>query len=184
MPILGLQTGSKLASLKTPLIDPTNLKVIAYQVEGPLLNEQPSFIRTADIRELSDIGMIIDSNDEFIGLDDVILVNQIYQLGFQLVGIRVVDELGNKLGKVSDYSIETKGFIVKQLHVSQGFIKSITETEKIIHRNQIVEISDSAITVRSGTSKIKSIQKPDRLNFVNPFRSSKTQPQPDGTQLN
>ena len=69
-PIMGLQTGTRLATTKSPVIDPSNLKIIAYEVDGPLLVEHPSFIRIADVRELSNVGMIIDSSDEFIGVHD------------------------------------------------------------------------------------------------------------------
>jgi hypothetical protein len=74
--IMGLQTGTSLAKTKNPIIDPANLKIVAYEVDGPLLSERPSFIRIADVRELSNVGMIIDSNDEFIGLDDVIQIKK------------------------------------------------------------------------------------------------------------
>ena len=91
-PIMGLQTGTQLAITKTPMIDPSNLMIIGYELDGPLLTERPSFIRIADIRELSDVGMIIDSSDEFIGTKDVIAIESIYNLGFKLLGLSVIDE--------------------------------------------------------------------------------------------
>lgn len=176
-PIMGLQTGTQLARTAAPIIDPANLKIMAYVVEGPLLADRPSLIRVADVRELSDIGMIIDSNDEFIGVDDVIKIHELYELGFSLVGMNVTDETGHKLGKVDDYSLDSNSFVIQQLSVGRGLIKSLTDTSLLIHRSQIVEINDNHIVVRTTAKKLKSAARADRHPFVNPFRPSSPQPE-------
>ena len=66
-PVMSLQTGTRLAVTTQPIIDPSNLRIFAYEIKGPLLTQQPSFLRTADIREYGRLGMIIDSNDEIVG---------------------------------------------------------------------------------------------------------------------
>lgn len=170
--IMSLQTGTRLAITKNPIIDPSNLRIVAYEVDGPMLATRPSFIRIADVRELSDIGMIIDSNDEFIGLNDVIAIQKIYDLGFQLLGLSVIDQTKRKLGKVEDYSIDTDSFIIQQLTIRQGFIKSIADTELLIHRSQIIEINDHAIIVKTTAKKLELAIKPEKLNYLNPFRST------------
>jgi uncharacterized protein YrrD len=174
-PIMGLQTGTQLAVTKDAIIDPSNLKIVAYEVDGPLLSERPAFIRIADVRELSDVGMIIDSNDEFIGISDVIAIEKIYKLGFKLIGLSVIDESKHKLGKVSDYSLETGSFIIQQLNVKRGTLKSLGETELLIHRSQIVEISDDYIIVRTAAKKLEPISKTQSLSYLNPFRSTTPQ---------
>lgn len=168
--IMGLQTGTRLAVTKEPIIDPATLKIIAYEVDGPLLTEHPSFLRIADIRELSPIGMIIDSNDEFVGHDDVIEISKLLELGFKLIGVNVIDDTGKKLGKVVDYIIDTDSFFVQQLKVKQKMMKSLTNTELLINRTQIVEISNTTITVKSTRKKIKQTAKSEGLSFVNPFK--------------
>ncbi|TAL14159.1 hypothetical protein EPN95_04100 [Patescibacteria group bacterium] len=174
-PVLSLQTGAKLAVANIPLIDPTNLKIVAYVLEGPLLTEQPSLLRTDDIRELSTIGMIVDSSDEFIGLEDVIKIEKLYHLGFNLLGMNVVDETKHKLGKVEDYSVESDNFVIQQLNVKRGILKALTETSLLVHRSQIVEINDHNIIVRTTAKKLEAVAKPERLSYVNPFRSSSPQ---------
>jgi len=176
-PIMGLQTGTQLAVIKSPIIDPSNLKIVAYEIDGPLLVDKPSFLRIADVRELSDVGMIIDSSDEFINITDVIAIEKIYKLGFKLIDLNVIDESKRKLGKVDNYTIETNDFVIQQLNVSRGIIKSLSETELLIHRSQIVEINDNAIIVKTTAKKLESIVKSDKLTYMNPFRS--TTPQVD-----
>lgn len=174
-PIMGLQTGTQLAHAAAPLIDPANLKIVAYVVDGALLSERPSIIRMADVRELSDIGMIIDSSDEFIGVKDVISINKIYDLGFKLIGMSVIDETKRKIGKVEDYSLDASSFVIQQLNVKRGLVKNLTDTGLLIHRSQIVEINDDFIIVRTTAKKLQPVVEAERRSFINPFRSSSPQ---------
>ncbi|GEM_PF-36527 len=182
-PVMGLQTGSRLAQTSRALIDPRDLKITAYEVEGPLLSERPAFLRVADIREVSPIGMIIDSNDELVGLDDVISLKKLHDLDFHLVGMSVVDEDGRKLGKVEDYTLETQGFVIQQLSVKRGIIRGITDTGLLIGRGQIIEINDREIIVKAPgkREKAKPVTEQSRREYVNPFRNPS--PQPDSTSL-
>ncbi len=173
--VMSIQTGTRLAIIKAPVINPGNLMIIAYEVEGPLLTEHPSYLRLADVRELSAIGMIIDSNDEFIGRDDVLAVKKLLDLDFKLIGIRVTDTTGHKIGKVVDYNVEAGSFTIQQLRVRQNVIKSLTNPELLIHRSQIVEINDKSIIVRAAINKLEKIVKVDRPTYINPFRSSTPQ---------
>ena len=173
--VMSLQTGTKLAVTRLPIIDPANLKITAYEVDGAMLVEKPSFIRIADIRELSNIGMIVDSNDEFINLTDVISIKKIYDLGFKLIGLDVIDEIKHKLGKIDDYVVDTDSFIIQKLSVRRGFFKSLSETGLLINRSQIIEINDKAIIVRAAAKKLEPIEPPKQLAYLNPFRSQSPQ---------
>lgn len=181
-PVMGLQTGTQLATTKSPIIDPSNLKIVAYELEGSLLTEHPSLLRIADVRELGDVGMIVDSSDEFIGVDDVIAIKKLCDLKFALIGLTVIDETKHKLGKVEDYSVDTDSFIIQQLTVKRGVIKSLAETSLLIHRSQILEINDRYVIVRTTAKKLEHMAEPKPLTYLNPFRS--TSPQVDSSTAN
>lgn len=178
-PVMSLQTGTRLATTGTPLINPANLKIIAFELEGPLLTEKPSFLRVADIRELSGVGMIIDSSDELLALDDVIKIKELYELGFQLIGMTVIDEHKKKLGKVDNYTVDTASFVIEQLNVKHGIIRGLTDTGILIHRSQITEINDNAIIVKSTAKKmtVEPVMEAVRHEYVNPFRRPTGQPE-------
>lgn len=179
-PVMSLQTGGRLAHTTKPIIDPANLKIMAYEIEGPLLAENPSFLRTDDIREYGRLGMIIDSNDEIIGLEDVLSIEKLHTLGFSPIGMQVLDERKHRLGKVSDYTLETGDFIIQQLNVSKGFFKGFNDTGSLIHRSQIIEINDRAIIVKSLAIKsVEPVMESIRSEFVNPFRKPAQSAQPD-----
>lgn len=177
-PVMSLQTGGKLAETVRPIIDPSNLHILAYEVEGDLLAERPSFLRTADIREYGRLGMIINGSDELIGLDDVIQIKKVHSLNFPLIGLRVIDDHGHKLGKVGDYTLETGDFFIQQLSVRRGLIKGITDTGLLINRTQIIEINNTSVIVRAPSVKsAEPVMQAIRGEFVNPFRNSTPRPE-------
>jgi len=175
---MSLQTGTRLAHTVRPLIDPANLRLVAYEVDGPLLSHKPSYLRTADIREYGKLGMIINSADEFVNAEDIIQIKNLIHLGFNLIGISVVDERGRKLGKVEDYTLETGDFIIQQLNVRRGLLQSFSDTGLLIHRSQIVEINNKSIVVKSNDQKVSApVVTALRDEFVNPFRTAKAKPE-------
>lgn len=172
--VMSLQTGTRLARLTAPIIDPNNLKIMAYLVDGPLLAEHPSFLLTSDIREMSTLGMIIDSSDELIGISDVIKVEKLLKIAFQVIGKPVIDEHKRKLGKVEDYTVESRSFVIQQLNVKRGLIKGFNDTGLLIHRSQITEINDKAIIVKSPSKKSPApVMEAVKHEYVNPFRGTK-----------
>jgi len=181
MPVMGLQTGTELARTSRAIINPHNLKIVAYDLEGPLLDQQPSLLRIEDVREFSDIGMIVDSSDEFVSPDDIIKLGEIYRLNFELIGKQVIDKKHRKLGKVESYTIDTGGFFIQQLAVKRPLFKSLNDTQLLIHRSQIIEINDKQIVVNSEAKAPEPVMHAVRNNYVNPFRKH---PRPQAEQAN
>lgn len=176
IPVMSLQTGSELARTARPIIDPRNLTIIAFELTGDHLDQSPSLLRIADIREASSLGFIVDSSDEFIGLEDVIKIKQIYTYDFRLLDLPVFDSHRHKLGSVSGFTYETDGFVVQQINVKRPFLLSFTDTEKLIHRSQILSVRDDAIVVRSGSSDAHSPVGQKVREYANPFRAPGVQP--------
>lgn len=179
-PVMSLQTGTRLGHTIRPLIDPSNLRIVAYEIDGPLLAEKPSFLRTAEIREYGRLGMIINSNDDLISLDEVIQIQKLHELNFSLIGLQVIDNHKHRLGKVDDYTLDTSDFVIQQLNVKRGLFKSITDTGLLIDRSQIVEINATSIIVKAPSVKsAEPIMQSIRNDFVNPFRRPTQQADPD-----
>ncbi len=170
--VMSLQTGGALGRTTNPVIDPATLTVIAYRVEGSVLPKPDHYVRVIDVRELSDIGMIIDSIDELVVVGDVIKLDEIIELGFKLNGMSVIDETGSKLGKVIDFTIDTGSFMIHQLSVKRSIFRSLRETELLVHRTQIIEINDRGIVIHSQAKVPEHTRLTTPGAYVNPFRKS------------
>ena len=181
MPVMSLQTGAEIGSTDRTVIDPSSFQILAYELSGQKLDTHPAFLRVEDIRELSDFGFIVDSSDEILTLDDIVTAKEIYKKPFRIEGMKVVDDTGTKLGKVEQSIMDTDTFRVEQLQIRQSFFKSLADTNLIIHRNQIIDVQEDKIIVRSPTVSADSPDKPRRQPLVNPFRSA-TPPQPESAK--
>ena len=172
-PVLSLHVGGMIAKTNEIIIDPNDLKIAAFRLEGPQIGgDVGDYLQENRIREYSSMGMVVDSLDDFVDANDVVSLQKILGLNFSLVGMKVVTKKGTKLGKVSDYTVNTEGFMVQQLIVQRPIMKAFLDPELVIGRSEVVEINDHAIVVRDEESKIRAnATKEDFVpNFVNPFR--------------
>ena len=181
MPILSLHIGGQTASVKRAIVDPEDLRIIAFELEGPILKDPEigSYLMTEDIRETSNQGLVVDSADRFVNPEDVIRLNNVLELNFDLEGLRVVTKEGKsvkKLGKVVDYTVDSSTLSVFQIIAQRPFMESFVDPQLTINRSQITEIDDYKITIKHDKQKIKVEQpvketKGDFVpNYTNPFR--------------
>ena len=180
--VMSLQTGTEIAHTKQAIIDPASLQVIGYFVESKIKKEDDLILKTQDIREVSQVGLIIDSIDEILSESDLLRIKEITKLQFALIGMLVIDEKKRKLGKVIDYGIDPRSFMIHQLHVKQPILKSFHVAEVLINRTQIVEINDNEIIVKEASvreAEKSKIPIASNADFINPFRS----PQAENKEL-
>lgn len=174
-PILSLHVGGEIARVTEPIVDPDNLQIIAFRVEGKMIGEDEDILPIASVREFSRLGMVIDSVDELVGADDIIRIKEILDLNFSLLGLKVVTRKNAKLGKVSDYTVEIGGWYIQQIVVQRPAMKALFDPELRIARTKIVEVDDYKVVVKDEHEKVKSkveqVKPVDFVpNFVNPFR--------------
>ena len=173
-PILSLHTASKIAEVKALIIDPNFLKVVAFEI-NVASSKQRLFLETASVREFSQMGMIVDSDEEFVEQGDVIKLKEMIELGFTLENMKVLSKKKTMLGRVEDFMVTTDDFRVMQLILKRPIYKSLIDPELVIGRSEIYEINDTEIIVKSEESTI--MKKSGALdfvpNFVNPFKDGK-----------
>lgn len=171
--VLSLHVGQSIAEVISPIIDPNDLKIIGFVVGGGVVGgEVGNILRTESIREYSNIGMIVDSEDVFVSRVDVMKIDEIMSLEFKLTGLKCVTRKGTKLGKIVSYTVDTTNFEIKQIVVQRPVLKAFIDPELVISRNEIVEVDDYKVTVKDEEDKIrKRAVKEDFVpNFINPFR--------------
>ena len=179
-PVLSLHVGGPVANTREAIIDPEDLRIVAYTLEGAIIKNDPdvgNILDTQDVREISGSGLIVDSTDRFTTREDVVRLDKIMDLGFSLVGLKVVTQDGKKIGKVVDYTMDSGTFMVYQLIVQRPFMSSLLDPELTINRSQIIEIDDYKVTIKHDKAQVKvpkekKKSEPEEFvpNFTNPFR--------------
>ena len=172
IPILSLQTGGELGRTVNGIIDPRNMSIIALYITGSLVNERPAVLHVEDIREIADMGYIIDDSSKIMPLDGLVRLREVIDFNFHLVGLPVHDRAGQNLGKVSDYTFDAEGFTIQQLYVNRPFLKSLTTSSLIIARSQLISVANDKIIVDTPTINAADKSQTDaKVPFANPFRS-------------
>lgn len=181
MPILSVQDSGKIGTISNTIIDPDNLKIIAFRVHGAIGSDGGNILDARAIREYSQFGLVIDSTDELVKDDDIIKIKSVLELNFSLLGLKVETKKGSKLGKVLDFTVTEDNFSVQQIIVKRPTVKSFFDSELVIPRSEIVEITDYKIIVRDEEKVIKerALKEDFVPNFVNPFRKTEQAPAPD-----
>ena len=172
-PILSVQAGGTIGYLKSAIVDPDTLKILAFRLQGPLIGPA-NLLDTQSIREYSNLGMVIDDADELVEEGDVIRIKEVLELNFDLLTLKVETKKGSKLGKVIDFTLNSDDYAIQQIIVKRPLIKALNDPELTIPRTEIVEITDYKIIVKDEEKTIKArAEKEDFIpNFVNPFRNS------------
>lgn len=181
MPILSVQDSGKIGIVSTTIVDPDSLKIIAFRVHGAINSEGGNVLDAKSIREFSNLGLVIDSGDDLVSDNDVVKISKVLELNFSLLGLKVETKKGTKLGKVMDFSVTDDNFSVAQIVVKRPTIKSFLDSELIIPRAEIIEVTDYKIIVRDEEKVIRerALKEDFVPNFVNPFRKTEQAPAPD-----
>ncbi|MBQ3325542.1 hypothetical protein IJG79_00085 [Candidatus Saccharibacteria bacterium] len=173
-PILSLHMSGMIAKTSEAIIDPSDLKIVGFYLVGPEVGdgEHGDILQVGDIREFSNLGMVIDSSDEFVNADDIVKLKDVVNINFQLIGKKVETKKKTKLGKVIGYTVNPQDFMIQQIVVQRPLMKSFLDPELLVGRSEIVNVDDEKVVVRDEEKKIRErATKEDFVpNFVNPFR--------------
>ena len=175
-PVLSVQDSGRVGTLSFPIVDPDSLKIIAFRVHGATNSEGGNILDVRSIREYSNFGTVIDDVGELVSGSDVIKIEKVLKLNFDLIGMKVETRKGSKLGRIIDFAVTSDNFSVQQIIVKRPALKSFLDPELTIPRSEIVEITDDKIIVKDEEKTIKERAMNEDFvpNFVNPFR--KTEP--------
>jgi len=171
--VLSVQASGPIGRIISSIIDPDNLQIIAFRLEGPGVDRRQNILDTRSIREYSKYGMVIDTADELMADDEVVRISEVLGLNFNLIGLKVETKKGSNLGRVIDFTLTPDDFVTQQLIVKRPAIKSFIDPELTIPRQEIIEVTDYKIIVKNEEKVIKKLAAKEEFvpNFVNPFRS-------------
>jgi len=152
--VMSLRTGGQVATATEPIFNPKNLKIEGFYCIDKF-DPDALILLTQDIRDHIDKGFVINDHEVLVKEDELVRLESVLKLNFQLIGKPVVSVSKQRLGKVTDYAVDDATLYVQKLHVSQGLLKSITGGNLSIDRSQIVEITNRKIVVLDPLKGVK-----------------------------
>jgi len=145
-PVMSLRTGTQVATATGPIINPNNLKIEGFYCVDRFDNSQLVLLYQ-DIRDIIPQGFVIDDHDTLSEPEELIRLEDIMKLKFELIGKQVQTVSKEKVGKVSDYAVETTTMYIQKIYASQSILKSLTGGSLSIDRSQVNEITNKRVII-------------------------------------
>ncbi|HSX17400.1 MAG TPA: hypothetical protein VLH86_04865 [Patescibacteria group bacterium] len=152
-PVLSLRIGRPIATTLGPVINPNNLKIEGFYCQE-VKTRKSRILLSQDIRDIMPQGIVVNDQDALSDPDELVRLNDILQLGFDVLGKPVETTGKEKIGKVSDYAVEVDGLFIQKLYVTQSIFKSFSGGNLGVDRSQIVEITNKSIIINDLHSKV------------------------------
>lgn len=144
--VMSLRTGTPIATVIGAIFNPNNLKVEGFYVEDKFDKSQLVLLYQ-DIREIIPQGFVVNDHDVLVEPHELVRLKEVLELRFELLGKQVETIAKEKVGKVSDYAVETETMYVQKIYVAQSILKSFTGGSLSIDRTQINEITPRRIII-------------------------------------
>lgn len=151
-PVLSLRTGTQVATALAPLINPNNLKIEGFFCKTT--GRKQKILVAQDIRDILPQGIVVNDEDVLTEAEELVRLNSLIHLNFELLGKPVETASRQKLGKVNDFATETDSLYIKKLYVTQPIYKNFSGGNLGIDRTQIIEITDKKIVVGDLDAKV------------------------------
>lgn len=144
--VLSLRTGSPIACIIAPIINPTNLKIEGFYCEE-YSDKNQKILLYQDIRDVLPQGVVVNDFDALTDPSDLVRLKKVLEMDFDLLGKPVETVSKEKVGKVSDYAFETATMYIQKIYVSQSILKSLTNGSLSVDRGQIHEITPKRVII-------------------------------------
>ncbi len=147
LPVMSLRTGGQVALATRPIINPNNLQIEGWRCEDQFGKHELILLKQ-DVRDFVPQGIAVDDHEVLTEAGELIRLQEVLELDFELISKQVVTNHRRKLGKVSDYALDPLTMKIQKLYVARPVYKSLTEGQLQIDRSQIIEITPSRVVVR------------------------------------
>lgn len=153
--VVSLRTGGIVAHVDSAIINPHNLKIEGFYCLDSK-SKQRLILLVQDIRDIVPQGIVIDDHDVLSEAGELVRLQQVLELQYELVGKPVQTTKKEKLGKVNDYAVDDQTYYVQKLYVERSLLKSLSNGQLSIDRTEIVEVTDKRVIIKELHKSSKS----------------------------
>jgi uncharacterized protein YrrD len=151
--VLSIRTGDVAGKVTAEIVNPDGLSIAGFYVK-PLRQSKDKILVVGDVREIGLGGLIIDDEEKLMDIEDLIRMQELIRIDYQVVGKKVYTESGNKLGKVQDFAVDDLTWDIQKIYPSRSIFKDLKSTGAVIDRVQITEVTDKKIIVKDASVKV------------------------------
>jgi len=151
MPVYVPENVRPVTQVQDVLVDPENGKVLALFVSG----RGGKIITPRDIVAVKH-GVFLRDADDILDIDEVLRVESVVSKFQPLGAMKVLTEGGKSLGKVCDFVIDDKAFVLKKIYSGKSVLGMVQYDSRIISYKDIVEIQADRVIVKDDLETVKA----------------------------
>lgn len=149
-PVMSLRTGQPIGTVTDIIVNPNNLKIEGWYVDDSD-SKRRAILLSQDVRDIIEVGFVVNDHEALSDTSELVRLESVLRIGFDVIGKTVVIENKKRLGKVNDYAFEKETSFIQKLYVGQSIVKSFSGGNAIVDRSQIIEINNKKIIVQDAT---------------------------------
>lgn len=151
LPLGSLRVGSIVGEAVSPIINPHNLKVEGWHALLQNSNT-PRIVTVTDIRDFSTKGIVINDAHDLLEPKEHIRLQKVLRLEYRLVN-KPVYAGKSRIGKVSDYAVDSDTFFITKLYVRPSLFKGLAGGQQVVDRSQVVKLTHNAVFLKEPLKK-------------------------------
>jgi uncharacterized protein YrrD len=152
--ILLFQEHALLGKVSDIIFNPENGKVLGLYCFDPILKTKRVIV-PSEIKRFSNHRILIEGYDSLSDPEDMIRIKEAEKVNAKIIKETVFTESGQKLGKVTGATIDTRSWELNRLYVNSAMGLQFLAKELIIPAKKIVKIDKKEIIVTDDYAKVK-----------------------------
>lgn len=169
-PVMSLRSGRPVGRVVDIVVNPHNLKIEGWFVDSPH-SKHRLILLSQDIRDIIAQGFVVDDHEALTDPAELIRLEPILKIKFELIGKPVVSASHKHFGKVNDYAFEKDTSFIQKLYMSQPLVKSFATGSSFVNRTQITEVNNQKIIVTDATIPSRALSLSARRAATSPAQS-------------
>lgn len=137
------------------IVSPENYQLLGFLVSQSF--SKPKIVSEIDVLELTPEGLLINSANSLLEIDEVLKIKEIFDRQLKIIGAKAETESQRQLGKVFDFVIETNINALVKFYIKGGLLSPVLilppekvvkiEKGKIIFSEDVLEKPNAAEAV-------------------------------------
>src|SRR3989338_5239790 len=155
--VASLRTQAKIAKVDDFLFDPRNGRIPAVIVlpKGIIgLQNQPLLLPAEDILEWQNKLVFIQDEESLTPPKEIVRLKELVDDHFDLIGLRVVTESGQKIGQVEDYIVETNLLQINKLVVRRQ-LWWFFSFQEVISLKRVISMDEKQVIIKDEEGWVK-----------------------------
>lgn len=146
LPIATIDEKAKIGLVKQIVVDKKNAKVLGFIVHiNSFLFGKNLFLSESDVLDIDSNGLTTQNKENLIDPQEVMRVKKIIDERFNIFGLDAITKSKKRLGKISNFVIETQTLQIVKFYINTMFENKIINFDKVykITKKEIIFEEDT-----------------------------------------